>query len=102
MIARPRGLKSNSGPEPSMPKGKVLVDMGSAIIADAVSSLLQSYGYQCYTKEPPTCLEVRAPDGGIIPSAVKQAESVCVIMYRQGHQRPHSGARCPQMLSESA
>ncbi len=52
----PRDVTGASSSEAGLvPKGKVLVDMGSAIIADAVSSLLQSYGYQCYTKEPPTC-----------------------------------------------
>jgi len=46
-------------------KGGVLVDLGSAVIADAVSHLLQSYGYQSYAREPLP----REPDVIIIDSS---------------------------------
>jgi len=39
-------------PDNSTVRTRILVDLGSAIVTDAVSRLLQAYGYQCDTQEP--------------------------------------------------
>jgi len=46
--------------------------LGSAVLADAVSGLLESYGYECYTKEPLPC----EPDVIIIDSSTIDRKGV--------------------------
>jgi DNA-binding NarL/FixJ family response regulator len=94
MIPHARGRKENSGPGPSeaglKPKGKVLVDMGSAVIAEAVSSLLQGYGYQCYTSEPPACgLDVIIVDSSTIDKKTADfyPESKVILLETDAHAR---------------
>lgn len=94
MKSRPRvpGEETGAGSPEASPvlKGKVFVDMGSAIVADAVSCLLQGYGYQCYTKELPTC----EPDLIIVDSSTidkKSADhhpkSKVIILETDAHTR---------------
>jgi len=53
----PRGMPErdfggNSAGVNVIPKGRIFVDMGSAIIGDAVAGLVQSFGYQSCTRQP--------------------------------------------------
>jgi DNA-binding NarL/FixJ family response regulator len=98
MISRARGLKDGAGlglPESGLiPKGKVLVDMGSAVIADALSSLLQTYGYQCYTKEPLACeLDVIIVDHSTIDkkTADRHPKSKVILLETDAHVRNIAG-----------
>ena len=98
MISHARGLKDGAGTGPleagPIPKGKVLVDMGSGVIADAVSSLLRSYGYQCFTTEPPTC----EPDVIIVDSSTidkktadRYPKSKLILLETDAHARNIAG-----------
>ncbi|HME44102.1 MAG TPA: response regulator transcription factor [Syntrophorhabdales bacterium] len=59
-------------------KGSILVDLGSAVVADAVSHLLQTYGYESYTRESLP----RKPDVIIVDSST--------IDKKTAHRYPQS------------
>ncbi len=98
MISYPGRLKDGTGAgqreADAIPKGNILVDMGSAVIADAVSKLLQSYGYRCYTKEPPVCeLDVIIVDSSTIDkrTADRFPKSKVILLETDAHDRNITG-----------
>ena len=91
----PRG-ETGAGLSEASPtsEGGVLVDMGSAIIADAVSRLLESYGYRCYTRDPPTRdLDLIIVDSSTIDkkTADHYPKSKVILLETDAHARNITG-----------
>ena len=94
MRTRPGALARRSRLDPpeggTEPKGRILVDLGSALIADAVAGLVEGYGYRCYTKETPNC----DPDVIIVDSSTidkktadRYPKSKVVLLETDAHER---------------
>ncbi len=85
-----KGSRLDSPEDGTAPKGRILVDLGSAIIAHAVAGLVESYGYRCYTKDAPNCdLDVVIVDSSTIDkkTAERYPKSKVVLLETDAHER---------------